>query len=478
MRILRQKEINPPTTEPRMENSLVFIDLETTGANFARDRILEVGLVEVSPEGVSEWSTLINPGTPVSSFISGLTGIDDTMVADAPDFSRVAEALHERLRGKCFIAHNARFDYGFLKAEFARLGIEFRATVLCTVKLSRRLSPKAPRHNLDTLIERHSITVDSRHRALADARVLWHLWQAWQKEFGREVFDNAVYSLVRPVSLPEALDPALADELPECAGAYALLDDSGSTLQVGRATNLRSKVLSLFGDGRASRPPINQVRALRWQAAAGEFGARLAEIAYRNAKLTAPSALYAWRLYEHEPGEFRTQLVTADDCNLGLDKDIYGLYNSAREARQALRKLAEAHFLCLRQTGLEATKPGAGCSAVRSRSCRGVCIGKEDVSRHNARLMTALARQKVQVWPHAGPIALVESDEFGMREDFHVFDAWRYLGCARTQDELESILSEKIYKPFDPDIYRCFLKYFQGKGLRLISSLAAVSPAR
>lgn len=461
-----------------MDTSLVFVDLETTGANFARDRILEVGLVEVSPDGVTEWSTLIDPGTPVSAFITDLTGIDDAMVANAPEFSKIAAALHERLRGKCFIAHNARFDYGFLKAEFARLGMEFRATVLCTVKLSRRLSPKAPRHNLDTLIERHGITVDSRHRALADARVLWHLWQAWQKEFGSEGLGSAVSSLLQPATLPDSLDPSLADELPECAGAFALLDEAGNILQIGRATNLRSKVLSLFSDGRASRAPMSQVRQLRWHASAGEFGARLAEIGYRSLKSAVPSAPHAWRLYEHAPGDFRTQLVTPEDCGFGLDDNIYGLYNSAREARQALRKLAEAHFLCLRQLGLEVTKPGAACSAARSRLCRGVCTGKEEVSRHSARLMMALARQKVQVWPYSGPVALVESDEFGMREDIHVFDVWRYLGCAKTQDELDSILSGKTLKDFDPDIYRCFLKYIQGKRLRLISSLEAGLPDR
>lgn len=461
-----------------MDKSLVFVDLETTGANFARDRILEIGLVEVTAAGATEWSTLIYPETTVSSFITGLTGIDDAMVANAPRFGDIAEELRERLRNKCFVAHNARFDYGFLKAEFARLGIEFRSTVLCTVKLSRRLTPKSPRHNLDTLIERHGLAVDSRHRALADARVLWHLWQAWQDEFGQDVLANAVSGLIRPVSLPDALDPALAEQLPECAGAYALFDAAGNTLQVGRAPNLRSKVLSLFADGRSSRAPLCHVRALRWQPAAGEFGARLAEIAYRQVKAGSASLPHAWRLVEHGPGDFRTQLVTTEDCSFGMDDALYGLYNSPREARQALRKLAEAHFLCLRQTGLEVTKPGAACSALPSGQCRGVCIGKEDVSRHSARLMAALARHKIQVWPYAGPIALVESDEFGMHEDFHVFDTWRHLGCARSEDDLRVVLSKSHKTTFCPDTYRCFLKYIQGKRLRLISSLGAVSPDR
>ena len=112
---------------------LVFVDLETTGANFANDRIIEIGLVEVDAEGVREWSTLVNPGIPIPPFISHLTGIDNEMVASAPRFDEFAPGLQERLKNHLFIAHNARFDYSFLKREFLRLGMACRAPSLCTV---------------------------------------------------------------------------------------------------------------------------------------------------------------------------------------------------------------------------------------------------------------------------------------------------------------------------------------------------------
>ncbi|MDX9706559.1 MAG: 3'-5' exonuclease, partial [Azospira sp.] len=108
------------TPEPVSETTLfprplVFVDLETTGANFARDRILEIGLVEVDANGVREWETLVDPGVPVTPFITGLTGNDDALVAGAPVFSALADELRARLAGKLLVAHNARFDYGFLK---------------------------------------------------------------------------------------------------------------------------------------------------------------------------------------------------------------------------------------------------------------------------------------------------------------------------------------------------------------------------
>ncbi|HEX5802219.1 MAG TPA: exonuclease domain-containing protein [Azospira sp.] len=411
-----------PSNQP-----IVFIDLETTGANFARDRILEIGLIEFDQHGVRQWESLVNPGVSVTPFITGLTGIDDAMVADAPTFESLAGELRDRLAGKLFVAHNARFDYGFVKAEFARLGIDFRATVLCTVKLSRKLFPQHPRHNLDTLIARHGIAVDARHRALADARVLWDLWQRWHEAPGADAVASAVAALTHSATLPPQLDPALADELPDVHGAYALVGPEGEILLTGRASNLRQKVLSHFAGARASLPPISLVRQVEWFDAAGEFGARLHEIRLQRRRKPIPGELCAWRLLEVAPGDFRPQLLGSAEADFGVADDLFGLYATHREARQALRKLAEAHFLCPARLGLEAEKPGKPCSAVKGHQCRGVCVGKEPVSKHSARLMAALAKQKLRSWPHPGPIALVERDHFGMIEDFHVIDRWRYL---------------------------------------------------
>lgn len=93
---------------------LIFIDLETTGANAKTDRITESGLVEVTRQQVTHWSTLVNPERPIPHFITGLTGIDELMVADAPRIQQILGTVLKRLDGGLFIAHNARFDYGFI----------------------------------------------------------------------------------------------------------------------------------------------------------------------------------------------------------------------------------------------------------------------------------------------------------------------------------------------------------------------------
>src|SRR5438093_12405505 len=168
--------------------ALAFVDLETTGTAADRDAITEVGIIRVTadPAGgtpaVSEWSTLVNPGVPIPPAIQALTGITDAMVREAPAFDAIADEIAAQTAGALFVAHNARFDYGFLKHAFARQGRRFTARVLCTVRLSRRLFPDEPRHNLDSVIARHGLSIEGRHRALGDARVLWAFIQVLYRD--------------------------------------------------------------------------------------------------------------------------------------------------------------------------------------------------------------------------------------------------------------------------------------------------------
>ncbi len=120
---------------------LAFVDLETTGGNPLVNRVTEVGVVLVDEIGVREWSQLVNPQTRIPAFIERLTVITNDMVVEAPRFEGIAQDLNLLLEGYLFIAHNVRFDYGFLKNEFKRLNIVFRPNILCSVKLSRALFP-------------------------------------------------------------------------------------------------------------------------------------------------------------------------------------------------------------------------------------------------------------------------------------------------------------------------------------------------
>ncbi|MBL8481556.1 MAG: 3'-5' exonuclease, partial [Rhodocyclaceae bacterium] len=109
-----------------LNQPLAIVDLETTGASPRHDRVTEIGIVFMADGKVErEWSTLVQPGCPIPPAIQRFTGITDDMVRDAPRFADLADTLRAMLAGRIFVAHNARFDYGFLRSEYRRLNARF-----------------------------------------------------------------------------------------------------------------------------------------------------------------------------------------------------------------------------------------------------------------------------------------------------------------------------------------------------------------
>jgi DNA polymerase-3 subunit epsilon len=255
---------------------MAFVDLETTGATAAADRITEIGVVEVDAEGTREWSTLVNPQTHIPEFIQRLTGISNAMVAGAPSFGELAAGLRQRLDGCLFVAHNANFDYGFLKAEFARVGIDFRATVLCTVKLSRRLFPEHRKHNLDSLIERHGLRIGQRHRALGDAQAIAQFWQCVLRDVDAERREAVVRELTARPRLPPHLGDDEIEALPAGPGVYLFYGENDQPLYVGRSKTLRKRVLAHFATEKPAEL-AQQVRRIDYIEIAGELDVLLTE---------------------------------------------------------------------------------------------------------------------------------------------------------------------------------------------------------
>ncbi len=444
--------------------ALVCVDLETTGASVERDRITEIGLVEVLDGEVQAWSSLVNPQQAIPPFITRLTGIDDAMVADAPHFDALAGEVWSRLQGKLFVAHNARFDYGFLKQAFADVGLTFRAPVLCTVKLSRKLYPQHYKHNLDALVERHQLPSDAtRHRALSDARLLWHFLQAAEAELGAEVVWQAVAEMLQGPVLPPGLDAEALDQLPDGPGAYQLWGEQGP-LYVGKASHLRKRILAHFSDKPSKGLPPGlgaQVRRIEHVSTCGELGASLLEAQWlqqhqpaANPQGRAGAEVLSWVLQRVGDEVFRPVLVSLRDP-LPDGQACHGLYRSPREAQQALRKLAERYQLCLIHLGLE--QPGrqvnSPCFAFQGRKCAGACVGREPLSFHSARLMTALGKLRLAEWPYPGPVLLQEPDSSGLHADWHALYQWRYLGSAPTEAAAMDLLQAPL-PVFDAELYR------------------------
>jgi DNA polymerase-3 subunit epsilon len=461
-----------------LPQDLVFVDLETTGGSAVYDRITEVGIVRVrNGELVQEWSSLVNPERPIPAYIEAFTGISNDMVADAPRFGEIAAVVREKLLGAVFVAHNARFDYSFLRSEFLKSDMNFSAKVLCTVKLSRRLFPEYARHNLDAVMERNGLTCGARHRALGDARVLHDFWVKLRHDVPERRLAAAVQAVLGAHKLPAHLPPGLLDDLPEAPGAYRFFGDDNVLLYVGRSNSLRSRVSSHFGaEGADSkdRRLADQVRRVDWLETAGELGAILQEADWirtqkplynQRTKSKAQPHTLRGRASRTPAGQvYRVEAVAIDSVDFADLMQCFGVFHSEKDARKAQSDIARAHELCLKVMGLE---DGAGsCLAYQVGKCRGACLGKEPLILHNTRLQLALSSLKLKTWPFPGRVALRERDprggmpEYMQATDLHVVDHWTYLGTARTEEELVELGSRESSAAFDVDVYRILVRYF------------------
>jgi DNA polymerase-3 subunit epsilon len=148
----------------------IIIDIETTGNNHKFSNITELAIYQHNGQEITNhFSTLINPCIDIPYYITKLTGIDNEMVKNAPKFHEVAKNIVELTAGRTFVAHNVKFDYSFVKEEFARLGYNFNRKTLCTVQLARKLLPGHKSYSLGKLCSDLGIEITGRHRAEGDA---------------------------------------------------------------------------------------------------------------------------------------------------------------------------------------------------------------------------------------------------------------------------------------------------------------------
>lgn len=164
--------------------TIAIIDFETTGLNPHRgDRPTEVAVVFVrNQQIVDRFQRLINPGKPIPSFVTSLTGITNAMVRNAPPVGIVMEELHQKIGDTPLIAHNASFDKKFLDTELERIGRERRQDFICSMRVARRVLWSASNFKLGTLVEHVGLTFPSNaHRALADAEMTAKLWIAMER---------------------------------------------------------------------------------------------------------------------------------------------------------------------------------------------------------------------------------------------------------------------------------------------------------
>jgi len=153
-----------------LDSKYVVFDLETTGFSADKNRIIEIGAVKIENGEITDrFSTFVNPEVPIPFRIVKLTTITDEMVKDAPVISEILPKFLEFCEGAVLVAHNAKFDTGFIRENCKRLGIPYDYTAVDTVGISRVLFPDSKKHTLDVLCKRMGVSLENHHRAVDDA---------------------------------------------------------------------------------------------------------------------------------------------------------------------------------------------------------------------------------------------------------------------------------------------------------------------
>ena len=429
---------------------LAFVDVETTGLSPAANRIAEIGVVTVDGDRIDRWTTLLKTSShrePASQ-----EGSDPQRWEDMPSFSDIATDLAQRLSGRLMVAHNARFDHAFLRAEFDRVGVVFNPNVLCSVMLSRKLHPHLAHHDLDSLIECHGLCAGERHRALPDADLVWQWWEVIHRQCAGDVIGSTIKRLLAGPVLPQELDMALIERLPESPGAYVFHGEADEPLLVAAAGNLKLHVLNYFRLDQATAKALefaHRITSITWRVTRGMLGAQLHAAAldgvlFAAAKRKKRSAAFTWQL---SPSAVPSvAVVPLADPHGSTVTESFGIFPSERKARNALIRLATGHRLCHGLLGLCGVAEG-DCLACPVDQPRGACVGMINRKKQLLRVFAAMKPRRISAWPHEGPVGIRE------RSDIHVVDHWQFLGTARNEGDLFDLL-ESQRGAFDRRLYR------------------------
>ncbi|SEG26539.1 exonuclease domain-containing protein [Sphingobacterium lactis] len=331
-----------------------IVDIETTGGFAAANQITEIAiLISDGSQVIEEFSTLINPQQPIPFHIQTLTGITDDMVENAPVFREVAERIFQLLDGKIFVAHNVHFDYSFVLASLKDAGYNWKANKLCTVRLSRKIFPNLGSYSLGRLCKSLSIAIQDRHRAYGDAAATLTLFHQLLAADSEQFILQAVQAKAKEQRLPTHIPREDFDRLPDSTGVYLFKNASGKIIYVGKAVNIRKRVISHFTGnnmGQRRQKFVNEICAIDFEETGTELMAFLKEChlikkiwpAY-NSALKKFEPKYGLLDYEDVNGYLRLSI-----CQVRKHVQPTFYFNTVHESTVFLLKLANDFELDLR----------------------------------------------------------------------------------------------------------------------------------
>jgi DNA polymerase-3 subunit epsilon len=354
------------------------VDIETTGGTPIASKITEIAIIITDGSTIKDsYESLINPEIPIPYNITRLTGIDNSMVAEAPRFFEIAKDILSYLEGRIFVAHNVNFDYGHIKREFKELGYNFEADKLCTVRMSRKVFPGLPSYSLGKLCKSLGVTLTSHHRAMADTAAtteIFHLIKEQDKQA----------EIIQDFSMKIGID-----KLPGKPGVYYFKNQEGRIIYIGKSINIKKRVKSHLNNYQTKKglAIIENIDSVDYEITGNETLALLYEnlaikthLPKHNRRQTKTK--FPFGIVVNKEGDYHS----LETVNVTKERKTVIDFSSRREAMEFIKKTIDNYELCQKINGLENQNRVGSCFRYQLHDCHGACIGEESADDYNLRI--------------------------------------------------------------------------------------------
>ncbi|WP_036678870.1 exonuclease domain-containing protein [Daejeonella oryzae] len=444
-----------------------IVDIETTGGHASANGITEIAiLIHNGYEVMERFETLVNPEMNIPIYIRALTGISNEMVAEAPSFKDVASRIFSLLQNKIFVAHNVNFDYSFLKYHLGNCGFDLQCKKLCTVRLGRKIMPGLPSYSLGRFCNHLGIENHGRHRAGGDAEATAILFSMLLQNDAEDNINNSLKAGSKDKSLPPNLSLDMIEKLPGTPGVYYFHNQKSKVIYVGKAKNLRKRVVSHFANnnpGRQKQEFLKNIYSITFNECGTELMAFILESI--EIKKHWPEYNRSQKRFEHAYGLYAFEdqngyLRLAVDKRLKFSSPLY-TFNYVLEGYELIKVLIREFDLCPKLCFIQRnTNP---CTGMENKSCLGACQGEENHIEYNQRVTNAIHRLKAALPTFAiVDEGRVEGEKSCILMENGIFYGMGYLDRQVSTDDI-SVLKDQITSYPANDYIRNLIQTYAGK---------------
>ena len=366
-----------------------IIDIETTGDKPVNFKIIEIAIIKHDGrKELDRYHTLVNPEERISPFISRLTGIHDSDVADAPKFYEIAKEIVEFTAETVFVAHNISFDYGVVRREFKRLGFDYRLPHLCTVQTSRILLPGYESYGLKKITKSLGIKLSNHHRAIHDTEATAELFSILYEKDSERQLENFIKKEINPKILHPKLNVDLLDEIPNKTGIYKFFNEKDELIYIGKSIHIRKRIEQHLKNTTTRKAlEMRQVIArMDYELLGSETVALLRESELIKKHQPVYNRAQRTNIFSHG---LYTHLDQRGYINLSIKKNTLTetpvmTFNSLQSGKKFLEFWLDEFDLCQRLCHLY--KGNSACFRYNIDACKGACVGEESADHYNERV--------------------------------------------------------------------------------------------